>query len=284
MRATSKSLPMRVTAVCAVAAALAVTAPTANAHAADPPRTTRVSVGTGGTQADGASTSPQVSANGRYVAFLSNASNLVSGDTNGIYDVFLHDRNTGRTELVSRGLGGAAANDASRPPRMSANGRYVVFYSFATNLVGGDTNRAPDTFIYDRITKAVSIVPVGAMGSVDPDVSADGRFISLVTVGKLVSEDENPGGDVYVYDTVHADVRARHPVDRWGRPRVGLVERDVDQRRRPLRGVRSRTARTSCPASAGTRSTCSTAPPRRQCWYRGTPPAMLVTTCPSSRH
>jgi Tol biopolymer transport system component len=54
----------------------------------------------------------------------------------------------------------------------------------------------------DRITKAVSIVPVGAMGSVEPDVSADGRFITLVTVGKLVSEDENPGGDVYVYDTV----------------------------------------------------------------------------------
>jgi Tol biopolymer transport system component len=143
MPALSTSLPLRVTTVCAVTAALGVTGPTADAHAADPPTTTRVSVSTGGTQADGASTSPQLSANGRFVAFLSNASNLVSGDTNGFYDVFLHDRNTGRTDLVSRGLGGAAANDASRPPRVSANGRYVVFHSSATNLVADDTNRAP---------------------------------------------------------------------------------------------------------------------------------------------
>lgn len=109
--------------------------------------TTRVSVDTTGQQGDGDSYSPAISANGRYVMFTSNATNLVSDDTNATVDVFKHDEQTGRTTCVSLNSAGQQANSHSEAPSISFDSRYVVFSSFATNLVPeGDTNLSYDIF------------------------------------------------------------------------------------------------------------------------------------------
>lgn len=126
--------------------------------------TERVSVPSAGGQANGVSAWPSISADGRFVAFLSSASNLVSGDTNGFDDVFVRDRQTGTTGLISKGLGGAAANGSSNSPSISADGRYVAFSSLASNLVSGDTNGGTDVFVYDRQTAAIILASVAADG------------------------------------------------------------------------------------------------------------------------
>src|SRR5205085_1316664 len=102
--------------------------------------TERVSVGPHGAQANGSSFAPAISAHGRYVAFASAASNLVKGDTNGQFDVFVHDRLKGTTEWVSVGPGGVQGTGGSGGPSISADGRFVAFVSDATNLVRDDTN------------------------------------------------------------------------------------------------------------------------------------------------
>src|SRR4051794_40288023 len=140
-----------------LAAALLV--PAAAAPAGAQRVTERVSVGADGRQADGYSYAAGISADGRHVAFVSSATNLVPGDTNGescgtvlnpsCPDVFVHDRATGRTERVSVGPGGRQADGPSYDPGVSAGGR-VVFESDATNLVPGDTNRADDVFVRRR--------------------------------------------------------------------------------------------------------------------------------------
>ena len=103
--------------------------------------TRRVSVGSGGAQGNGHQLGgPAISADGRFVAFGSCATNLVPGDTNGCSDVFVRDRQTGTTQRVSVGPGGAQGNGFSVDPAISADGRFVAFESRATNLVPGDTN------------------------------------------------------------------------------------------------------------------------------------------------
>ncbi len=114
--------------------------------------TTRVSVASDGEQGIDQSDYPSISDDGRYAAFRSEANNLVSGDTNGYGDVFVHDRQTDATTRVSVASDGAQGNDNSRFPSISADGRYVAFYSFASNLVGGDTNGVDDIFVHDQQT------------------------------------------------------------------------------------------------------------------------------------
>jgi Tol biopolymer transport system component len=111
--------------------------------------TTRISIDDNGTQSSGAGYRPSISADGRYVAFYSEASNLVPGDTNGATDVFVHDQRSGATKRVSVGSTGAEANGDSIRPALSANGRLAVFESDATNLVPGDTNGFTDVFLND---------------------------------------------------------------------------------------------------------------------------------------
>lgn len=110
----------------------------------------RVSVGPGGVQADNDSFLPVISPDGRYVAFGSNATNLVPGDTNRLVDVFVRDRLTGRTERVSVSASGAQGNNGGDEPMISGDGRSVAFLSFSTNLVPGDTNKAGDIFVRTR--------------------------------------------------------------------------------------------------------------------------------------
>jgi hypothetical protein len=106
-----------------------------------------VSVASDGAEGNGHSEFASISADGRYVAFLSWASNLVPGDTNGTVDVFVHDRLTGQTTRVSVASDGTEGNGASWRPSLSADGRYVAFASEASNLVPGDTNDKSDIFV-----------------------------------------------------------------------------------------------------------------------------------------
>src|SRR5690606_2450643 len=152
--------------------------------------TSRVSVSTNGTQGNGASTSLSISADGRYVAFSSSASNLVPNDTNGMSDVFVHDRLTGNTSRVSvnsTGVQGdvAAGYGSALNPSISADGRYVSFDSGSTNLVNGDTNGRTDVFVHDRLTgntSRVSVNSAGVQGDGDSgisSISADGRYVAF---------------------------------------------------------------------------------------------------------
>ena len=168
----------------------------------------RVSVDSAGGQANGGNFAPAISASGRYVAFESDASNLVAGDTNRSDDVFVHDRRTGATERVSVDGAGGQANDASFGPlAISANGRYVAFASIASNLVAGDTNNEADLFVRDRrtgSTERVSVDGAGGQangGSFFPAISASGRYLAFYSfASNLVAGDTNETYDVFVRD------------------------------------------------------------------------------------
>ena len=166
--------------------------------------TQRVSVSSTGAQADLGSSGPAISADGRYVVFASSATNLVAGDTNGHRDIFLRDRLTAVTERVSVTSFEAQANDDSTTPAVSADGRYVVFTSSATNLGVGDTNGVDDVFIRDRgvgSTGRISLSTSGVQGngrSSDPTISADGQsVVFLSSASNLIGWDTNGKTDVY---------------------------------------------------------------------------------------
>ncbi len=165
--------------------------------------TERVSVDSG----NNGSYAYSISADGRCVAFSSDANNLVSGDTNGDSDVFVHDRQSGATERVSVDSAGAQGNLDSNSPSISADGRYVAFWGWASNLVSGDTNATADVFVHDRqngATERVSVKSAGAQGngrSDDPSISADGRCVAFHSwATNLVSGDTNATEDVFVRD------------------------------------------------------------------------------------
>ena len=170
-------------------------------------RTRRVSIRSNGSQANGGSTSPSISADGRYVAFQSAATDLVKNDGNGATDVFVHDRKTRKTRRVSVSSNGAEAFDTSTKASISGNGRFVAFESLADTLVGGDTNNVRDVFIHDRQkrrTKIVSLRSNGKQGGGTSDgasVSASGRFVAFSSRAEnLVRNDDNDVIDVFIRD------------------------------------------------------------------------------------
>jgi Tol biopolymer transport system component len=174
---------------------------------ASPGGTTRVSVDSAGNQGNAHSVYPAISADGRYVAFESDASNLVPGDTNGTTDVFVHDRQTGETTRVSVDSAGNQGNGGSFDPVISADGRYVAFYSGASNLVPGDTNGHGDGFVHDRQTGETTLVTVDSAGNQGNDfstvsaISADGRYVAFYSgASNLVPGDTNGTWDVFVHD------------------------------------------------------------------------------------
>ena len=129
--------------------------------------TTRVSIASNGTPGNGSSEYASISADGRFVAFLSEASNLVPNDFNGVSDVFVHDRDTGETTMVSVASDGSQGNDGPLrvPPVISDDGRFVAYTSSATNLVADDNNNKNDVFIHDRQTGETARVSVADDGS-----------------------------------------------------------------------------------------------------------------------
>jgi hypothetical protein len=169
--------------------------------------TERVSVAFDGAQADDDSFDPAISADGRFVVFDSPATNLVADDTNGTWDIFIRDRLTGTTERVSVDSAGSQADDDSFDPAVSADGRFVTFDSYASNLVEGDANGAWDVFVRDRQEETTTRLSVGFDGteadsdSFAPAPSAAGRFVTFYSVAtNIVPGDSNGTWDVFVHD------------------------------------------------------------------------------------
>ena len=192
-----------------VALGVAVVALGGVAPAAVAQSTERVSLDSAGAQGDVSSFSPSISDDGRYVAFRSAATNLVAGDTNGVDDVFVRDRDSGVTVRVSVASDGTQADGQSDDAAISADGRHVVFVSRATNLVASDTNGARDAFVHDLdtgITERVSVSNTGAQSNADsfiPSISADGRYVAFDSnATNLVASDTNSSEDVFLRDRV----------------------------------------------------------------------------------
>jgi hypothetical protein len=172
-----------------------------------------ISVATDGTQGNHLSESPSVSADGRFVAFESLASNLVAGDTNESRDIFVRDRVAQVTTRVSVTSGGEERTGHSRLPKITANGRWVVFQSKAA-LVADDTNTCvfvgpgcDDIYLHDRqsgTTTRLSVTSGGAQGddhSRAPTISADGRYVAFTSLASnLVVGDSNGASDVFLRD------------------------------------------------------------------------------------
>jgi hypothetical protein len=169
--------------------------------------TTRVSVATGGAQANAASFQPAISGDGRFVVWHSAATNLVTTDVNGATDVFLRDKQLNTTALVSVATGGVQGNQGSINAVVSSDGRYVAFESDATNLVAGDTNTATDVFVRDRTANTTVRASVasgnvqGNAASSNCAISGDGRFIAFESLAtNLVALDTNGFPDVFLFD------------------------------------------------------------------------------------
>ena len=169
--------------------------------------TVRVTLGMQGTEPDADCDSPAISSDGRFVAFRSDASNLVTGDTNGASDVFVFDRTTGAIERVSVSSSGTEADAGSGWPTISGDGRFVCFEGGATNLVPGDTNGVSDIFVHDRLlhlTERVSRTAAALQADADcytAAISGDGRCVSFQSgATNLVPGDTNGLSDVFVKD------------------------------------------------------------------------------------
>ena len=207
----------------ALIACLVTIAPTLAADA----ETRRVSISSEETQANRRSAYSAISADGRYVAFLSKASDLVANDTNGDWDVFVRDRQRGTTRRVSLTSAGGEAAGSSTSPSVSADGRYVAFQSYASDLVANDTNDAHDVFVRDRqarTTERVSISSAevqGNGGSAAPSISAGGRYVAFGSIASdLVTNDTNNTDDVFVRDR-HAGTTERVSISSAERQATG---------------------------------------------------------------
>ncbi len=171
--------------------------------------TTRVSVAADGTQADDGSGDAAISADGRFVAFASRATNLVAGDTNGCFDVFVRDLQTGSVQRVSVSSAGVEGDRDSYGPALSADGRYVAFYSWARNLVSGDTNDTSDVFVFDTQSGTcvrASVSSSGVQGNSTSDqvaLSADGRTVAFASTSTNLSAGLGSGvANIFVRDLV----------------------------------------------------------------------------------
>jgi Tol biopolymer transport system component len=187
----------------------------------------RASVDSNGVQSNAGSRYASISGDGRYVAFESFASNLVSGDTNGVRDIFVHDLLTGITVRASTDTNGVEGNGESVDAALSPDGRYVAFESEASNLVPGDTNGVKDIFVKDLLTGAIVRVSVDSNGvqgngiSEDPLLSDQGRYVSFGSLAtNLVASDTNNKEDIFVHDlvtgtTVRASVNTAGEEANW---------------------------------------------------------------------
>ncbi len=152
-----------------------------------------------------------VSADGRFIAYGSSATNLVAGAAPVLFDVFLYDRQLGTTIRVSKSIGNATqgGNAGSGVPTISADGRYVTYYSAASDLVAGDTNNLKDVFVYDRVTETTERISKstagtqanGESGFTQAAISANGRYVAFESQAtNLVGTDTNGHTDIFVRD------------------------------------------------------------------------------------
>jgi len=175
--------------------------------------TTRVSVDLAGNQGNGSSGTPSISADGRFVAFESDVSNIVPGDTNRMSDIFVRDTLTNTTTLVSVDSAGNQRNSGSYSPSISADGRFVAFDDTSPpSLFIGDVGRQGTTsisegiFVRDTLTNTTTNVSADSAGNSGegkrPSISADGRFVAFSSESSnLVPGDTNNSTDIFVVDT-----------------------------------------------------------------------------------
>jgi Tol biopolymer transport system component len=176
--------------------------------------TTLVSRNPDGDPSNGDSNDPSLSPNGRFIAYYSGATDLVAGDTTGNDNIFVYDTKTGAVSRASPGMEGAEADDGSYDPVVTNNGRWVAFYSYATNLVAGDTNGFYDTFLYDRKSgtmRLLSVAPDGTEAdgqSYEPAISANGKVLVFYSYSSnLVANDGNgTEGDILLVDLKTGDL------------------------------------------------------------------------------
>jgi len=184
----------------------------------------RVSISTTGEQSDAPIESPRISANGRFVAFLSTATTLVPNGTapeTPVRQVYIHDRLTGLTERISVNERGEPGNADSSGVSISADGRYVAFQSLADNLVRGDTNQVADVFIRDRLTQhtiRVSMSSRGAEGNAPSGeqftLSGDGRIVAYTSQAATLAISFDAVPRIYRYQRVLAQTSYHNlPVD-----------------------------------------------------------------------
>jgi len=173
-----------------------------------------ISVGLSGAVANGESRRPALSADGRYVTFDSQATNLVAGDSNSAIDVFVYDRTNHTTSRISVSSAGTEANADSVRPMISANGRFVVYDSAATNLTATDTFGKINTFLRDltaNTTTLISATPGGAAANADgqlASVSSDGRYLIFDSdADNMVANDGNFVRDVFYLDRTNVTIR-----------------------------------------------------------------------------
>ncbi len=138
---------------------------------------------------NGISTDLSISGDGRFIAFSSDSNNLVTDDDNRNRDIFVHDRITGQTTRVSVNSNGLEGDGSSNSPTISADGRFIAFDSFASNLVAGDTNGKRDVFFHDQVTGQTTKVSEGTEEFFQSSISADGKFITFMS-----------GRNSYIYD------------------------------------------------------------------------------------
>jgi hypothetical protein len=172
-----------------------------------------ISRSSSGVRGNGDSLNVDISLDGRYAVFDSTATNLVSGDTNGVTDIFLKDTVTNNISRVSVDSSGNQANANSGKPKISGNGKYIVYYSSATNLVSSDTNGYADIFRYTVATGITERVSVDSSGnqanqqSYDADLDTEGRFIVFTTQSSnLGMTDTNSENDVVLKDMTSGSV------------------------------------------------------------------------------
>ena len=179
--------------------------------------TTLVSRASGpeGEEGDGASLAPSISADGRFVAFGSSATNLSNDDLGGTSDIFVRDLVSSTTTLVSRvsSATGAAGDDDSYAASISADGNRVAFTSRADNLTSDISASSSGIFVRDLAAASTTLVSrasgaggaVADSGSEDPAISADGRFVAFQSDATDLSDaDGDPVGDVFVRDLAGA--------------------------------------------------------------------------------
>jgi len=175
-----------------------------------------------GKKGNDASTNPCLSDDGRFLAFMSEASNLAPNDDNEVYDIFLRDRDVDengifdenggmRTILVSRNAFGFVGDSASLFPSLSSDGRYLAYESLARNLIQSDNNGLPDLFLFDRVSMETILINRDSEGKQTgpaspvalPLISRTGRFVAYVAGGKkIVPDDTNQESDVFLFDRV----------------------------------------------------------------------------------
>ncbi len=174
----------------------------------------RVSVASSGAQANEGSSSPTISADGRWVAFVSRATNLDSADTTSVEDIYLHDRTTGATTLVSISVDGTGSDQSSLTPHISEDGSRIAFASSASRLVENDTNDVLDIFVRDlgtTTTTRISTMSTGAQvpfaSRVRPRISGNGRYVALTSSSSL---DGSGQGGAFLVDTTGSAVSRIH--------------------------------------------------------------------------